>query len=119
MNDDAMFTNMRGSIIEGYKASLPATALVQNIATEDGVSATITIAPKFYVFENPQVKAAREMNGAENFKPEDLATEIVVISSKMLKRAEVMQYTTMRRKQHIGLLKLLRRMKWQQLRLSI
>ena len=61
VNDDAMFTNMRGSIIEGYKASLPATALVQNIATEDGVSATITIAPKFYVFENPQVKAAREM----------------------------------------------------------
>lgn len=44
VNDDAMFTNMRGSIIEGYKASLPATALVQNIATEDGVSATITIA---------------------------------------------------------------------------
>ena len=48
VNDDAMCTNMRGSIIEGYKASLPATALVQNIATEDGVSATIKIAPKFY-----------------------------------------------------------------------
>ena len=88
VNDDAMFTNMRGSIIEGYKASLPATALVQNIATEDGVSATITIAPKFYVFENPQVKAAREMNGAENFKPEDLATEIVVKGTYKLENAK-------------------------------
>ena len=88
VNDDAMFTNMRGSIIEGYKASLPATALVQNIATEDGVSATIKIAPKFYVFENPQVKAAREMNGAENFKPEDLATEIVVKGTYKLENAK-------------------------------
>ena len=86
VNDDAMFTNMRGSIIEGYKASLPATALVQNIATEDGVSATIKIAPKFYVFENPQ--AAREMNGAENFKPEDLSTEIVVKGTYKLENAK-------------------------------
>ena len=89
VNDDAMFTNMRGSIIEGYKASLPTTALVQNIATEDGVSATITIAPKFYVFrKSPKLKAAREMNGAENFKPEDLATEIVVKGTYKLENAK-------------------------------
>ena len=96
--------------------------MVQNIATEDGVSATITIAPKFYVFENPQVKAAREMNGAENFKPEDLATEIVVKGTYKLENAKksgsdaVYNYAE---KTAYCLLKLLRRMKWQQLRLSI
>lgn len=88
VNDDAMFTNMRGSIIEGYKASLPATALVQDIASEGAASASITTAPKFYVFENPQVKAAREMNGADNFKPEDLATEIVVKGTYKLENAK-------------------------------
>ena len=88
VNDDAMFTNMRGSIIEGYKASLPTTALVQDIASEGAASASITTAPKFYVFENPQVKAAREMNGTENFKPEDLATEIVVKGTYKLENAK-------------------------------
>ena len=88
VNDDAMFTNMRGSIIEGYKASLPATALVQDIASEGAASASITTVPKFYVFENPQVKAAREMNGADNFKPEDLATEIVVKGTYKLENAK-------------------------------
>ena len=88
VNDDAMFTNMRGSIIEGYKASLPATALVQDIASEGAASASITTAPKFYVFENPQVKAAREMNGADNFKPEELATEIVVKGTYKLENAK-------------------------------
>ena len=65
VNDDAMFTNMRGSIIEGYKASLPATALVQNIATEDGVSATITIAPKFYVATEIVVKGTYKLENAK------------------------------------------------------
>jgi hypothetical protein len=88
VNDDAMFTNMRGSIIEGYKASLPATALVQDIASEGAASASITTAPKFYVFENPQVKAAREMNGADNFKSEELATEIVVKGTYKLENAK-------------------------------
>lgn len=40
------------------------------------------------MFENPQVKAAREMNGAENFKPEDLATEIVVKGTYKLENAK-------------------------------
>ena len=86
--DDAMFTYMKGSIIEGYKANLPTEALVQDIATDkDGVPATIAIAPKFYVFENPQVKAAREMN-VSDFKPEELATEIVVKGTYKLENAK-------------------------------
>lgn len=88
VNDDAMFTNMSGSIIEGYKASLPTEALIQDIASEGAASASITTAPKFYVFENPQVKAAREMNGADNFKSEELATEIVVKGTYKLKNAK-------------------------------
>ena len=88
VNDDAMFTNMSGSIIEGYKASLPTGALIQDIASEGAASASITTAPKFYVFENPQVKAAREMNGADNFKSEELATEIVVKGTYKLENAK-------------------------------
>ena len=88
VNDDAMFTNMSGSIIEGYKASLPTEALIQDIASEGAASASITTAPKFYVFENPQVKAAREMNGADNFKSEELATEIVVKGTYKLENAK-------------------------------
>ena len=88
VNDDAMFTNMRGSIIEGYKASLPATALVQNIATEDGVSATITIAPNSMCSKIPKLRLLVKMNGAENFKPEDLATEIVVKGTYKLENAK-------------------------------
>lgn len=88
VEDDAMFMNMSGSIINGYKAGLPTEALVQDIASGSAESASITTAPKFYVFENPQVKAAREMNGAENFKPEDLATEIVVKGTYKLENAK-------------------------------
>ncbi|CAK7034966.1 MAG: Major fimbrium subunit FimA type-2 [Parabacteroides distasonis] len=88
VNDDAMFTNMSGSIIEGYKASLPTEALIQDIASEGAASASITTAPKFYVFENPQVKAVREMNGADNFKSEELATEIVVKGTYKLENAK-------------------------------
>ena len=88
VEDDAMFTNMSGSIINGYKAGLPTEALVQDIASGSAESASITTAPKFYVFENPQVKAAREMNGADNFKSEELATEIVVKGTYKLENAK-------------------------------
>ena len=88
VEDDAMFENMSGSIIKGYKAGLPTEALVQDIASEGAASASITTAPKFYVFENPQVKAAREMNGADNFKSEELATEIVVKGTYKLENAK-------------------------------
>ena len=88
VEDDAMFMNMSGSIINGYKASLPTEALVQDIASGSAESASITTAPKFYVFENPQVKAAREMNGADNFKSEELATEIVVKGTYKLENAK-------------------------------
>ena len=88
VEDDAMFMNMSGSIINGYKAGLPTEALVQDIASEGAASASITTAPKFYVFENPQVKAAREMNGADNFKSEELATEIVVKGTYKLENAK-------------------------------
>ena len=88
VEDDAMFMNMSGSIINGYKAGLPTEALVQDIASEGAASASITTAPKFYVFENPQVKAAREMNSADNFKSEELATEIVVKGTYKLENAK-------------------------------
>ena len=62
------------------------------------------------------------MNGADNFKSEELATEIVVKGTYKLENAKksgsnaVYNYAE---KTAYWPIKLLRRMKWQQLRLSI
>ena len=75
-------------LLKDTRPVLPTEALIQDIASEGAASASITTAPKFYVFENPQVKAAREMNGADNFKSEELATEIVVKGTYKLENAK-------------------------------
>ena len=78
-----------------------------------------TTVPKFYVFENPQDKAAREMNGADNFKSEELATEIVVKGTYKLENAKkrgsnaVYNYAE---KTAYWPIKIAATMKWQQLR---
>lgn len=85
---DAMFTYMRGAVAEAgtYKLSLPATALVQQIESNEAQAVTFTTVPKFYVYENPQVSAARDMN--EGFVTGNLATELVIKGKYKLENAK-------------------------------
>lgn len=90
--DEAMFGYMRGTVLTGtgdvnaYKLSLPTTALVQNIESGRAQVATFTTVPKFYVYENPQVSVARDMN--DDFVEGDLATELVIKGKYKLENAK-------------------------------
>lgn len=91
--DDAMFKYMRGVVlsetdgVNAYKLSLPTTALVQKIESDKAQAATFTTVPKFYVYENPQISVAREMNG-DDFVSGNLATELVIKGKYKLENAK-------------------------------